>query len=264
MVPCDICNKNYTSALALAGHKRMHGLSSGKIFQVLCSCVYTRKVLRSQNLTKYQTSLKPCKKCKSLFRPTTQKKFFCSKSCSTSFNNVTRGARSNETKLKISNSLKKISITKKKKDRITIIGPYSKLFTCCCRHCKIKFVSRTKRQYCCEHKSLYAASSKAGYKFTFNIFDYPELFDLTLLKQRGWFSLGGRAGRWNISGLSRDHRVSVTEAIANNYDPYYITHPLNCELMPHTENNKKKTKSSISYSELKRLVDEYDNKALTT
>jgi hypothetical protein len=37
-----------------------------------------------------------------------------------------------------------------------------------------------------------------------------------------------------------------------------ITHPLNCELMPHTQNNKKKTNSSITYKDLVILVDEYE------
>lgn len=264
MLSCNTCNKNFTSALALAGHKRVHGQSAGKIFQVLCSCIYTRKVVKSQNLNKYQSNLGPCKQCKNLFRPTVQRKYFCSQSCSASFNNAARGPRSALTKAKISNSLKRPVSKKQKKNTVEFIGPYSKLFTCCCRHCKTKFVSRTKRQYCCAHRNLYAASSKAGYKFTFNVFNYPDLFDLDLLKRYGWFSPGGKSGSWNISGLSRDHRVSVTEAIANNYDPYYITHPINCELMPHAENNKKKTKSSISYCELKQLVDDYDKKSPAT
>lgn len=68
-------------------------------------------------------------------------------------------------------------------------------------------------------------------------------------------------GMWgydNTNGLTRDHKLSVNEAIKNNYDPYYIKHPLNCELMSWTENNKKKTKSSITYEKLKQLVDDYD------
>lgn len=58
--------------------------------------------------------------------------------------------------------------------------------------------------------------------------------------------------------MSRDHKVSVDEAKKNNYDPYYITHPMNCELMPHIENNKKKITSSITYNELKLMVDNFD------
>ena len=61
-----------------------------------------------------------------------------------------------------------------------------------------------------------------------------------------------------MNGYTRDHKVSVNEAIKNNYDPYYIKHPLNCELMSFNDNNKKKTKSSISYDELVKKVDEYE------
>jgi hypothetical protein len=79
----------------------------------------------------------------------------------------------------------------------------------------------------------------------------------------GWVSFGGkRGGKTNHHGLSRDHKVSVTEAKKKGYDPYYIRHPLNCELMPHIDNNKKKSRSSISYDELVHLVKEYDQKNL--
>ena len=73
-------------------------------------------------------------------------------------------------------------------------------------------------------------------------------------------SNGKRGGKKNINGLSRDHRISVNEAKKFNYDPYYISHPLNCELMPHQQNNKKKTKSSTTYDELVKLVNDYDNR----
>lgn len=62
-----------------------------------------------------------------------------------------------------------------------------------------------------------------------------------------------------MSGVSRDHRVSVSSAIKNNYDPYYITHPINCELMHHIDNVKKHTSSSITYEELIKQVNDYDN-----
>jgi hypothetical protein len=52
----------------------------------------------------------------------------------------------------------------------------------------------------------------------------------------------------------------VNDAIRYGYDPYYIKHPMNCELMFFNENNKKKTNSSITYQELIKLVDDYDKK----
>lgn len=35
---------------------------------------------------------------------------------------------------------------------------------------------------------------------------------------------------------------------------------INCELMKHSDNNKKKSKSSISYEQLKQSVDDFDLK----
>ena len=36
--------------------------------------------------------------------------------------------------------------------------------------------------------------------------------------------------------ITRDHKISIFDAIHMGYDPYYITHPLNCELMPWIDN----------------------------
>lgn len=260
---CPHCTKEFKSALGLAGHKRMHGPSGGKVDNPVCCCLITKRELLVRDLEKYQRSLKPCKNCQKLFKPG-MAKIFCSHSCSTSFTNRLRGARSEETKKRISNSLIKVNLPKKeakpKNPKKESVGPFSQMFICSCKHCQTKFVSRIKKQYCSKHREFYSSSNKAGYKFTFNVFHYPDLFDIELLKSVGWFSPGGKAGKWNLAGLSRDHKISVNDAIANGYDPYYITHPLNCELMPHTKNNKKKTKSSITYEELKHLVDDYDKK----
>lgn len=256
---CLVCDKIFTSALGLSGHKRMHGPSGGTITQTLCSCVITKTEMPVQYLAKFQKSLKPCKHCNKLFKPAAGRLYFCNHSCSASFNNTKRGPRSEETKEKISRSLRKNEKKlKPKKVKTEVVGPYSKLFICKCNHCKAKFISRMKKQHCPQHRHLYSISNKSGYKFTFNVYHYPDLFDINLLKSVGWFGPGGKSGRWNINGLSRDHKVSITEAIVNNYDPYYITHPLNCELMPHSQNNIKKTNSSIAYNELKQMVDAYD------
>lgn len=81
---------------------------------------------------------------------------------------------------------------------------------------------------------------------------------MTLVKDVGFRKTKG--SNLNINGLTRDHKVSVNEAIRNNYDPYYIKHPLNCESMLFSDNNKKNTKSSISYEELVRIVAEFERK----
>lgn len=138
-----------------------------------------------------------------------------------------------------------------------ICGSYTPLRSCICRHCKTQFLSKTSLQYCNIHRDE-ATNKRAFYKFRFSLYDYPALFNLTLLKQVGFYGPGGKCKRWNKDGLSRDHRVSVSDAIKHNYDQYYITHPMNCELMPQTQNDIKKGQSSITYEELIILVDNFD------
>jgi hypothetical protein len=260
------CNKVFTSLRGLSGHKRMHGKSDGKITQLMCSCIFTKKEIPVQYLEKYQKTIKQCIHCEALFKPSESSQKLCSHSCNASYNNKLRPPKSAETKAKISASLRKnyktIEVKNKKSKKIKpeIVGEFCKLFSCKCAHCRIEFTNRKKIKYCQLCASHYSESNKVGYKFKFNVYHYPQLFDLELLKEVGWFAPRGKSGSWNIDGLSRDHRVSVHESISNQYDPYYISHPLNCELMPHSNNNKKKTKSSITYEELVNQVIEFDNK----
>ena len=259
---CIECNKIFGSIMSLTGHKRMHGSSNGTITLTMCSCIFTKKVMPVQYLQKYQKTLKQCKQCGETFKPWGKDAIYCGHSCSASTVNSLRGPRTEATKLKIAKSIEKHNALNPRKKKIEIVGKFSKIYICNCKHCASKFISRIKKQYCELHRLLYSSSSKSGYKFTFNVYHYPDLFDIDLLDRTGWFSPGGRAGKWNINGLSRDHKVSVTEAIKNGYDPFYITHPLNCELMLHSDNNKKKTKSSISYGELIEIVNLYENNML--
>lgn len=282
MSTCDICNKEFNSNHALAAHRKYHFKQNHQIY---CSCIYTREKMLASNLSNYQKQLIPCKKCGTLFKPSNQKSLTaCSRSCATSLANVLRGKRSEETKQKISEGLR--TTTKRTRQRTllkepksktnkitvkpyyqlkqngTIVGPHTKLFYCRCKHCSVRWYSRTMLKYCKDHVKLYSCEARTVYKFTFNVYHYPDLFDLTLLKEKGWYSPGGKSGKWNPTGLSRDHKISVNEAILNGYDPYYIKHPLNCELLPQTANNSKKTKCSVTYIELVRQINEYDSRKI--
>lgn len=107
-----------------------------------------------------------------------------------------------------------------------------------------------------DHRDLYGRDGRYQYAFAFNPFHYPDLFsaeDLNTLRTQGFWNPA------NPQGLTRDHKVSVNSAIKNGYDAFYIRHPLNCELLPWLENNQKKTKNSISYDELVKLVDAYES-----
>lgn len=137
-------------------------------------------------------------------------------------------------------------------------GLYYALYRCSCKVCGLEIVARSPSKYCKQCKQN-TANKSSQYTFKFNIFEYPELFDLDAIEEIGFYAPGGKSGKWNLSGLSRDHKVSVSEAVANNYNPYYISHPCNCELMLHSENNKKNGNSSITYEQLVELVNLFDN-----
>lgn len=259
-IQCNICNRIFENKYQLSGHKRVHNQSKGKIFVVKCCCIYTRAEVTASRLTSYQNTYfdkqKSCKNCNKLFI-SLNKAVYCSHSCSAIANNVKR-IRSEESKKRTSLAIQEHNRLhpKPKKPQKT----KSDIFTRTCKQCNVTFENKQRRKYCSECAPLYMAESRNRFKFTFNVFKYPDLFDLDLLTQIGFYAPKGKSGRWNPKGLSRDHKVSVNEAIKNNYDPYYITHPINCELMAHVVNNRKKTKSSISYQELIKLVDEYDKR----
>ena len=202
---------------------------------------------------------------------------FCSRSCNAIYNN--QKLQSNDAKRKRIISLKKYheaapndspsivlkttlsAKAKRKYFNKNIEGPYSKVFHVTCSHCDKIFLSRTKVKYCINHSHLYKSNNRNRYAFTFNVYEYPDLFDINLLDKIGWYSNGKRTKRpLNPNGLTRDHKISIAESIRNDYNPYYIKHLLNCEIMPFSQNNIKKTKSSITYEQLVESVDSYDSR----
>jgi hypothetical protein len=111
-----------------------------------------------------------------------------------------------------------------------------------------------KREYCRRCADKYANPNRNAYAFHFAVSEHPGLFwgSTEELRAIGMWSYS------NTDGLTRDHRVPVTEAIKHGYEPFYIRHPLNCTFMPWRTNNRKKGKSSISYTRLVAIVDAYE------
>lgn len=85
-------------------------------------------------------------------------------------------------------------------------------------------------------------------EFKFGVRDYPKHFDLSLIEKHGWYKAKNRGN--NLSGISRDHLYSVSDGFKNNIDPKIISHPANCVLVLHKENQKKHSKSKITIVEL--------------
>lgn len=131
--------------------------------------------------------------------------------------------------------------------------PYSPIFINQCKHCEYLYCSQSKEKFCAKCLNKYHRSKRDAFKFTFTIENYPELFDLTIIKKIGWFH-----HTKNKDGLSRDHKISINNAIKFNYDRFYIKHPLNCEIMTQRKNSSKGAFSSLTYEELVQKVDTYE------
>lgn len=258
--PCScITCKRQTSSLGIDTHYlRSHGSQCEKAIWGNTSAKATE--IKNAKKTSYSKSPNKCKHCDLAIEYERRHNQFCSHSCAASSMNEARiinnWSMTTSTKERISNKLKNHNSFKN-----SIVGEFSKLVRCSCKFCKLKWIGPTRRLVCNNCNHLKWQNNKDRFSFKFNIFDYPDLFDLKQLQLIGWVAFGGkRGGVKNISGLSRDHKVSVSEAKQHNHNPYYISHPCNCELMPHSANNKKKANSSITYQELIKIVDEYDQK----
>ena len=99
---------------------------------------------------------------------------------------------------------------------------------------------------------------RADCAFAFNLKDYPEEFDFSLVEQHGWYSAANRGN--NLTGVSRDHMVSIRYGFDNTISAAHIGHPANCRLLTHSANVSKGTKNHITYEELLHRIAAWDQK----
>lgn len=250
---CDICQKTFSSKFSLKSHKNWHnpnyataskkGAAKGRDIMAKNN---TYNNLRFKRINDYNINPTKCKECLTPLKYDSRNNKFCNNSCSASYQN-------------------KNGTFIRKGPKPSIKYPSSKV--------EIRTCSLTGKTWWYNGKyrrsSPYKKSIKKQYydkcKFKFNIYDYPDIFDLSLIEKHGWYSCPSKkrnTGVKNINGISRDHKVSIKEAFDNNYDPYYISHIMNCDLILHSENKKKQHHSSITYNELVILVNKYDSKLI--
>lgn len=203
-----------------------------------------------------------CLNCsKELVSRKSEKRKFCSSACAAIYNN-TGNIKSSETKSKQRQSLHNTLLNKKgyirkeyqydknnkrksnyiKKDRA-------------CKSCSSKIEGL--KQYCEKCREYYYNVYRFDCNFKFSIKDYEFIFskeELELLKALGMYSASNRGN--NISGVSRDHLFSVREGFKLVVPSFIISHPANCQLLKHSDNNKKNTTCEITLNELhKRIIE---------
>ena len=205
--------------------------------------------------------MKICPKCKNNHE---KSGIFCSRTCANS-----RGPRTEEFKRKVSEKLTGFKLSdeqcQKVKDNRWGKTYQSKIKISCCLNCEQEFETYNQKLCCCSRKCReeFNQRNRTAFenyykkcKFTFNVYQYDKWFDLTLLEQCGWYKAKNRGD--NLDGISRDHKFSVKEGFINNIDPRLISHPANCELKKHRENQSKHTKCSLTLEQLIEEIKKFD------
>ena len=231
---CILCKKQ-TTQLGIKTHfLRQHGTEQDK--SRWNGVIKSHNDVKTSNIVSYEKSPNFCKSCSQPLPYHQRNNTFCNSSCAARFNNTGRPRpKTEETKAKIRNthlskpkSQKHQELQKQKQELQNTV--FTRVYLCRCKFCSAEFYKPSRFKICigCVDKH---SRARDAYRFKFNVYHYPDLFDLTLISTFGWYSQGGRKKTKNTNGIVRDHKVSVSEAIKHGYDPYYISHPLNCELM---------------------------------
>lgn len=248
MYKCNICGEEFETVALVANHGRWKHRDQTE---------YLKKA-KEQRVARI-TEQVICHKagCETKFEvsytPRTKKsKWFCSRSCANS-----RGPRTQAFKDAVSKKLKKPSMNERTNcklcDVILLEAQRARKNVFCSRVCANQHRSNFYRENM-EEKRKY----RLDCSFKFNLKDYPDSFDFSLIEEYGWYSAANRGN--NLNGVSRDHMYSVMEGYRNNIDPKLLSHPANCRLMRHNDNVAKCDKSTITIEELKKRIKEWEEK----
>jgi hypothetical protein len=208
-----------------------------------------------------------CKKCNSPLPFGKRNQSFCNRSCAVSYTNKEKGSRSVECRKNISWGLTGRKYIEPHMIATTCkecIGEFEYIKTntsrnkeFCSRSCSSRFFSKKR------YKELRASrpallTYREDCSFKFNLADFPDEFDMSLVEQYGWYKAKNRGD--NLTGISRDHIISVRYGFDNNIDPVTIAHPANCQLMQHGKNVSKGTRCDLTIEELFVKIRQWDYK----
>jgi hypothetical protein len=203
-----------------------------------------------------------CKNCgKSINKTLSNEKKFCNQSCSAQYNNKKR-KHSEETKNKIRNTIKSKFPAKMKENKIVrnkkLRGNRPLISIRKCKFCGIDKPILKQKSICNDCAINYYKVYRPLCEFDFNVYNYKNEFELSIVNEYGWYSPTNK--RNNLNGVSKDHIYSVYDGFKNNVDYKIIKHPANCQLMKHIDNNKKKCQSLITLNELLERIEKWNEK----
>lgn len=230
----------------------------------------------------YNSNPKTCKHCSNTIEYRYRTNVFCSQSCAATFNNKlprnNKSTKVHSIKCKYCSNLVEcpvrcISIKcdecksfvpyKTKTIQLSLpesailakepLGEYSKVYFIQCKRTGIVFSSQSYQQRYHPNLITDKKSYREACRFTFNLNILPGYSDL--IKEHGFYKASNKGN--NLDGLSRDHMFSVNDGWLLGISPEIMRHPANCQLMPHTQNQKKSKKSSITYDELLERIKEF-------
>jgi hypothetical protein len=79
-----------------------------------------------------------------------------------------------------------------------------------------------------------------------------DLSDTNLIETIGIFN-----SKTNRNGLVRDHKLSRKHGFELGIFPEILRHPMNCDIITHSENSSKREKSNLTPDELFSMIESY-------
>lgn len=232
---CQLCNTLFTPKVG----------TFGKYCSLSCSTKHKNQLATTNKIKKYLEKPKQCKTCNSILTYNKRKNKFCSRSCAAQTTNSVSRKRGPDPKEKF---------------------PFCPIKFILCKHTN-KWYSNKNPNGTVRRCSPYSKTIKEQYynaaRFKFNVYHFPEEFDLSLIDQYGWYTCPGRKRSnepKNTSGVSRDHIISVSYGFENDIDPKIISHPANCRILLHSDNKKKNNNCDLTVSELIHKIKKWNQK----
>jgi hypothetical protein len=250
---CPTCGKSYQN------YKSYHRHKTTKHPELIMT--------KADRICEYNQSPYVCAYCSTPLAYEKRFNKFCNKSCAASFNNTSRDLATKEKVLDTWRS--KLGQIRRDDPSAWIspkyVRPRARKYPQqrICKGCKDEFIANSPRHVYCNPACNTSKNSKAIYRaacqFKLNKNDHPELFSSTLIEEYGWYSPRNKPGKTNLTGVCWDHLFSIADGYNKKVPPEIMAHPANAELVPWKENRKRWKKSTITYEELMKRIQQWEN-----